>query len=373
MKILKMPKEHLDLFVSVLPAFGDVYAPVRRGKSHVFARPARWSDVDLSYSRTILPPRKLFLPPRDVMFRFDPKTGYSDLLADAARPRVLFGVHPYDIVGLNILDRVFAEGPYPDPYYVARRRHTAVIGIDVQPDEHHFAASINADTVDVGFDLYLSDLGASYLVLVGTSRGHDMVTMSHCLLETPTPADVADYKRRSAERRAAYRAAVDVSGFAEILELEYESEVWANLGERCLSCGACSHVCPTCYCFDMRDEADLGSRAGQRVRVWDSCLFKTHAAVAGGENFRRSRESRVKFRYYHKQRGFVAEYGRPSCVGCGRCIVACPAGIDIVTVIRMLRGHTDANAGRATSDHDSSGQPVSSAPRPDHAHPADGA
>ncbi len=372
MKILKMPKEHLDLFGSVLPAFGELYAPVRRGKSHVFERPTKWSDVDLSYKRTILPPRKLFLPPREATFLFDPKTGYSDLLADAARPRVLFGLHAYDIVGLNILDRVFAQGPYPDPYYVTRRRHTAVIGIDVEPDENHFAASINADSVESGFDLYLSDLGDAYLVLVGTSRGHDMVTLSGCLLEEPGPADIAEFKRRAAERRAAYVTNVEMAGFAEILEMEYESRVWEDLGERCLSCGACSHVCPTCYCFDVQDEVTLGTRAGRRVRVWDSCLFKTHAAVAGGENFRESRASRVKFRYYHKQRGFVAEYGRPSCVGCGRCIVACPAGIDIVTVIRMLRGESDADADRAAR-RGAAGQPVPSAPGAHHAHPPDGA
>jgi sulfhydrogenase subunit beta (sulfur reductase) len=126
--------------------------------------------------------------------------------------------------------------------------------------------------------------------------------------------------------------------------MEYQSQVWNDLGERCLSCGACSHVCPTCYCFDVQDDVDLGARSGRRLRVWDSCLFRTHALVAGGENFRATRDSRVKFRYYHKQRGFVAEYGRPSCVGCGRCTVACPAGIDIVTVIRMLAGETDAHA-----------------------------
>lgn len=348
MKILKMPKADLDLFASVLPAFGELYAPIRRGKGHAFDRPARWSDVDLAYTRTILPPRKLFLPPREATFIFDPKTGYSDLLAEAARPRVLFGVHAYDIVGLNILDRVFADGPYPDPYYVTRRRNTAVIGVDVVPDRHHFAASINADSVDTGFDLFFSDIGESFIVLVGTSRGHDMVTMTGSLLEEAGPADVAEFKRRAKQRRAAYVTQVEMSGFAEILEMEYASRVWDELGDRCLSCGACSHVCPTCYCFDVHDEVTPGSRAGRRIRTWDSCLFRTHAAVAGGENFRESRASRVKFRYYHKQRGFVAEYGRPSCVGCGRCIVACPAGIDIVTVIRMLQGDADAaNADRA--------------------------
>jgi sulfhydrogenase subunit beta (sulfur reductase) len=372
MKILKMPKAHLDLFASVLPAFGELYAPVRRGKGHVFDRPTAWSDVDLTYKRTILPPRKLFLPPREATFVFDAKTGYSDLLADAAQPRVLFGVHAYDIVGLNILDRVFAQGPYPDPYYVTRRRHTAVIGIDVEPDENHFAASIDADSVESGFDLFLNDLGSTYLVFVGTSRGHDMVTMSGCLLEEPAPEDVAEYKRRTAQRRAAYTTRVEMSGFAEILEMEYESRVWQDLGERCLSCGACSHVCPTCYCFDVQDEVALGTHAGRRVRVWDSCLFKTHAAVAGGENFRESRASRVKFRFYHKQRGFVAEYGRPSCVGCGRCIVACPAGIDIVTVIRMLRGETDANRDRAAA-RGAAGKPVLAEPGAHHAHSPDGA
>jgi sulfhydrogenase subunit beta (sulfur reductase) len=372
MKLLKMPKADLDLFAGVLPAFGELYAPVRRGRTHAFDRPALWSDVDLAYARTMLPPRKLFLPPREVTFRFDPKTGYEDLLAEAARPRVLFGVHAYDIAGLNILDRVFAQGPYPDPYYMARRRSTAVIGIDHAPDVHHFASSLSADSVDTGFDLYLSDLGDEYLLLVGTSRGHDIVTMSGCLLDDAGPADVAEFKRRAAQRRAAYTTHVELSGFAEIMEMEYQSAVWDELGERCLSCGACSHVCPTCYCFDVQDEVDLGARSGTRIRVWDSCLFRTHALVAGGENFRHTRASRVKFRFYHKQRGFVAEYGRPSCVGCGRCIVACQAGIDIVTVIRLLRGQ-DADPGLAAPGARHDGQPVPARAGADRAHPPDGA
>ena len=139
---------------------------------------------------------------------------------------------------------------------------------------------------------------------------------------------------------------MDLGDLPEILEMEYHSEVWDELGRKCLSCGSCSMVCPTCYCFDVNDEVDLGSRSGRRIRSWDSCLFETHALVAGGENFREHRSSRIKFRYYHKQRGFVAEYGRPSCVGCGRCIAGCPAGIDIVSVIEKLRGDKDGS-GRA--------------------------
>jgi sulfhydrogenase subunit beta (sulfur reductase) len=373
MKILKIPRTDLDLFASVLPAFGELYAPVKRGSGYAFDRPRTWADVELHYGRTILPPRKLFLPPTERMFVFDPRTGYRDTLTEAAAPRVLFGVHAYDIHGLNILDRVFAEGKYPDPYYVTRRRHTVIIGIDFEPDDRHFASSMNADFVDSGFDLFLSDIGDHYLVLVGTSRGDDIVTMSRSLLETPTAADFDEYKRRSAARRARYRTYVDLGDLPEILEMEYHSDVWEQLGAQCLSCGSCSMVCPTCYCFEVSDEVGLGGRAGSRVRTWDSCLFKTHALVAGGENFRESRASRIKFRFYHKQRGFVAEYGRPSCVGCGRCAAMCPAGIDITTVIRMIRGQADGHADRHASGHAGSRQPVSAAPGAHYRHPPDGA
>ncbi len=208
-----------------------------------------------------------------------------------------------------------------------------------------------AKPVDHGFDLFLSDLGDDYLVLVGTSRGDDIVAMSHCLMQKPTPADFAEYKRRSRIRRDAYKTHLDLEDLPEILEMEYQSEVWEEMGECCLSCGSCSMVCPTCYCFDVNDEVEFGSRNGQRIRSWDSCLLKTHAMVAGGENFRGARSSRVKFRYYHKQRGFVAEYGRPSCVGCGRCVEVCPAEINIITVIKSIRGERD---GIAVSAHASS-------------------
>ena len=89
-------------------------------------------------------------------------------------------------------------------------------------------------------------------------------------------------------------------------------------------------VCPTCYCYDVSDDVELGSRAGKRTRSWDSCLFAAMRWWPAARTSAAPRASRIKFRFYHKQRGFVAEYGRPSCVGCGRCVSACPVGIDVV-------------------------------------------
>jgi sulfhydrogenase subunit beta (sulfur reductase) len=339
-KTLKLAKDRLDLFAAVLQQFGAVHAPVACAGGFRFERLERWSDAQLDYTRTQLPPKKYFLPPRETLFRFDPQAGYQPALEDAERRIVLFGVHACDIHGLNILDEVFG-GRYPDPYFKTRRKNIAIIGIDCVPDEHCFCRSMRADFVDHGFDLFFYDIGEHYFVLVGSALGDDMVLATGSLFEPVQREDVLEYKRRSSRKREQYRLQVEIRDLPEIFELEYENRVWEDLGEKCLSCGACSMVCPTCYCYEQLDVNALGCSGCTRERCWDSCLFYTHALVAGGENFRESRADRIKFRFYHKQRGFVAEYGRPSCVGCGRCVTACPVGIDVVQVLNRLRGVYD--------------------------------
>ncbi len=336
MKLLKLPKSNLDLFAAVIWQFGEVHGPVEQDGGTVFRRLERWSQARLDYHRTLLPLKKYFFPPRETLFQYREGQGYVPHLEGLDRRIVLLGVHSCDIYALNILDRVFGE-PYPDPYYRTRRQNTIIIGLDCLPDEHCFCSSMRADFVDRGFDLFLYDIGDAYFTVVGTARGDDIVLATGPLFLPVTAADTDQYKRRSSAKRRAFRREVEIRDLPEIFFIEYESRLWEELGERCLACGACSMVCPTCHCFDVRDEVALGSREGPRVRQWDSCLFVSHALVAGGHNFRQSRASRIKLRYYHKQSGFVAEYGRPSCVGCGRCVLACPAGIDVTQVIHQLR------------------------------------
>jgi len=336
-KILKLPKEKLDFFASVVQQFGEVHAPVEQEGKYVFKRLSRWSEARLDYDRTILPPKKYFLPPRETLLQYRDGAGYLPCSEGLDKRIILFGVHACDVYALNILDQVFS-GKYDDPYYQARRKNIAMIGIDCRPDKHCFCRSMRADFVDRGFDLFFYDIGDYYLTLVVTALGDDMVLATGPLFEKVSAPDIEQYKRSSYSKRQAFRLDVEIRDLPEIFEMEYQNEIWDELGEKCLSCGSCSMVCPTCYCYDVADDTELGSRDGGRSRSWDSCLFTTHALVAGGENFRKSRASRIKFRYYHKQRGFVAEYGRPSCVGCGRCITACPVNIDISEVISRLRG-----------------------------------
>ncbi|UCG58628.1 MAG: 4Fe-4S dicluster domain-containing protein [Phycisphaerales bacterium] len=332
-----LPKESLPEFIGHLCPFGELHVPVKVSeKSYAFGRVNDLSDIELNYTRTILPLKKYVFKPVDVMFNFCAATGYETTVEETDAKRVIFGVHPCDIHGLKILDLVFG-GKYVDGYYSARRNKAAIVGMDCIPDEFCFCRSTGTDFVDTGFDLFLSDIGASYLVRVGTSLGDDMIRAADSLLREVQEQDRQAYKRRSTQRRESFQTEVQLQELPEIMDLEYDSEVWRRVGDKCLSCGTCSMVCPTCYCYAVFDELDLAGGSGRRQRRWDSCLFKDYALVAGGHNFRPDRDSRIKNRYFHKQRGFVSQHGRPSCVGCGRCKVYCLVGIDIVEVIKELR------------------------------------
>jgi len=325
MRIVKLPKENLAEFIGCLRSFGEIHAPVKRGKrSFVFAPVKDLSEIELNYTRTILPLKKYFLKPIDTMFNFCAEKGYEAPVEEPDRKCVIFGF----------------SGRYVDSYYFARRSSAAIIGLDCIPDELCFCRSTGTDFVDTGFDLFLSDIGDSYLVQVGTSIGDDMVKAADSLFREVEKDDREKYKSKSIQRRESFQTEIQLQDLPEIMDLEYESQIWQEVGEKCLSCGTCSMVCPTCYCYAVFDELNLDATSGRRKRRWDSCLFKDYALVAGGHNFRAERSSRVKNRYFHKQRGFVSQYGRPSCVGCGRCKAYCPAGIDIVEVITKLRSET---------------------------------
>ena len=340
MKIVILPKESLAEFIGHLRSFGELHAPVRRSEgSFVFAPVSDFSEIELNYTRTILPLKKYFFRPIEIMFDFSAQSGYEVPAEEIDQRLIVFGAHPCDIHGLKILDVVLG-GRYADSYYFAKRNQAIIVGLDCVPDEYCFCRSTGTDFVDSGFDLFLSDIDGSYLVRVGTSLGDDIVMAAHSLFREVEQRDREAYKAKSIQRRESFQTEIQLQDLPEIMDMEYENELWQEVGEKCLSCGTCSMVCPTCYCYAVFDELNLDASSGQRKRRWDSCLFTDYALVAGGHNFRAARSSRVKNRYFHKQRGFVSQYGRPSCVGCGRCKVYCPAGVDILEVVQKLRSET---------------------------------
>lgn len=338
MKVLKLPKENREEFLTSLEHFGEMYIPKPKGKdSYIFDRMNSPEEVAWEYLRTIIPPKKYVTPPHECLLKYSEEQGYEEPEVEFAERKILFGLHPCDIHGLQIMDLVY-DGEYDDPYYFKRRKDVAVIGLSCVPDEKCFCRSMDTDSVEKGFDLFLSELEESYLVAIGSGLGDQMAQYTGHLLREASPEDRKEYLDLRNQRKEQFEIEMDTSDLPYILDLEKESEVWDEIGAQCLCCGSCSMVCPTCTCFNIYDQQNEDGQTGVRLREWDCCLFKNYTRVAGGETFRDSRADRVKNRYLHKQRHFVEEFGRPSCVGCGRCIDACPAGINVVEVFQRIRG-----------------------------------
>ena len=191
-----------------------------------------------------------------------------------------------------------------------------------------------------GFDLLMTDLGDRYLVEVGSGRGLELVKLNLDLFRSASGKDVEERERILAkvEDRIREQGLPDLTKIYEELVKAFDSRIWDEYGRLCLACGKCNFTCPTCSCFDIYDDPNLDFRSGKRVRVWDSCHFLSFTRVASGEVFRKDRPSRVKQRVYHKYCYSVDDIGVISCVGCGRCVEVCSAGIDIREVTRRVVG-----------------------------------
>jgi sulfhydrogenase subunit beta (sulfur reductase) len=334
-RILKMKSEYLEQFLMSLEKFGKLYGPKHESGVLTYAPIERFDELVLNGENTMIPLKKLFHPKRFNMFHFDDdgfKPDYSII-----ETRVILGVHPCEIHGIRRLDEVFLENS-PDPYYEGLRKSTAIIGFSCLPSENALCKSTGTDIVEEGFDLFFVDLDDFFLVWIGSSLGHDMILEREDFFDDKvTHDDIQRYIDWRETRDTMFKHSFNFPAMPDIIELSYNSEVWEYFAEKCLSCGQCTMVCPTCNCYNVSDVLDISSdTTGRRERIWDSCMFVDYSLVAGGHNFRGSRADRLKLWYTHKLKAFASEYGKPSCVGCGRCVDTCPVDINVLTVSEAL-------------------------------------
>ena len=295
-------------------------------------------QLALDYTQSVLPPKKRLLPRRESLFRFDMSKGSIEPTIDA-EPTVLLGVHTCDLHAIQLLDEVFQAG-YADQHYMARRAATTIVSIEcLSPcTPHSFCKSMGTASVTEGFDLHLTDMGDSYAIDVGTDKGAALLDSFGPELVEASTADITRLNQTLSDKwpRFPYRIETDITDLANLLSVSYQSDLWDELGERCLACGACTIVCPTCYCFNVVDEVDFTLEAGVRYRQWDGCPLHEFALVAGGHNFRPANADRQRHRFYRKGKYQMDAHGLAGCVGCGRCADACLVGINPVETFNEL-------------------------------------
>lgn len=333
-----LSKSNLDSFIAKIAKKIKVMAPVRQGvKNFVFQEVKSAADIALKYIPTIIPPKKYFFPKKETLIEYDiavkkwePVLEFTDC--------VLFGVHTCDLAGIQCLNMVFTDKP-KDINYIVRKNKIAIIGLECNEycDEQVSCAVMDNHLPNGGYDLFFTDLGDYFLVHINTLLGDELVDKTGLFSEAKKEHLQALEQLRE-RKRDIFKDEVKVShnDLKPLFDKTMTSEVWNDLDRRCIACGNCTTVCPTCYCFDIEDEISLDFNSGERCRKWDSCQAESFAMVAGGENFRKKRGNRQRHRYMRKFSYPVDKYSRHFCTGCGRCTRACMAKINLKETINTL-------------------------------------
>jgi len=330
--------KNLIKLLDVLKADYDVYVPVESGKQRFYKQYGDSADnIVIGQVRAVEPLKSFFLRGREkVACDFKPDAPIS------LRPKAIVGVKACDLKGFKIQDHVFKDHDYEDPFYINARRNNLIISADCTCTiETCFCAALGVKPhPQEDFDINLSQIDRGFVVKAGSDRGAGIIENNAALFKDATKEMLAErdhLRDKVAQEVKANIKAADVPSedvYKHIIEKGYESRIWQEEAENCVECGACNTICPTCHCFLLYDQKNEDSMA--RLRIWDSCMIKDFARVAGGANPRQKLWMRLRNRFEKKFDFFPKVADVYACTGCGRCILACPAKIDIRKVLNKL-------------------------------------
>jgi len=327
MKIIEK-KDIPDLMRAIKSAGKILIAPIKEERTSRYAiidDPSK-AAFDLQLTRMSL--KEHFFPPTECILEYQ-RTDDGIQIKDPPLPnkeRVVFGARPCDAAALSVMDKVFTWD-YNDSFYLARREKTTIVTIGCEklgPACHCLDVGLSPNARD-GSDILLIPLeGEKYEVDIVTDKGKKLAELWGDKIR-----DVSDSERKILTPK------YETKKPPEDLDKKFESAAWAELTRKCLGCGVCAYLCPTCHCFDIVDEQD-GITSGERRRNWDVCAFNMFTKHGGGHNPRPEQWQRYRQRVMHKFDYYPERFDCVACVGCGRCILSCPVGMDIFDVLEKV-------------------------------------
>ncbi|MCR4400016.1 MAG: 4Fe-4S dicluster domain-containing protein [Syntrophomonadaceae bacterium] len=329
---MKLGKADIASVLDRLAEEAQVYVPLLQQGVGTFApwSSERAADLALDALNTVLSPKAAVLPQTERMYSFRAVGDQAEVteVAYDTTPRVVFGLRACDAKALACLDEVFLTRTYVDEFYRARRDNTTLVARSCPaPGPNCFCSSMGVDPMQpAGADVILHDLGEAWGWEPVTERGQQLTSRVRDLLQD------GGFEKPQA---GAFAIELDMQGVPEKLAALFEHPLWEELAARCMNCGICTYVCPSCYCFDIQVK-NRGSE-GYRFRCWDSCMYYEYSKMAGGHNPRERKADRFRNRFLHKLEFFHERYGSLLCTGCGRCMAMCPHGVNIVTLIERVR------------------------------------
>jgi ferredoxin len=318
-------KSELESWLGKIIQERTLVAPRRINDLTLFRPVKLVDDIVFDYQNTDLSPKEYFFLRTDTLFTAEPKDGDIELTpAIIEGETVLFGVRPCDARGIAMLDSPYMDDP-ADSLWAQRREKTIIIGLAcTKPSPQCFCNSLGSAPNDSSsVDIMLTEIDNGYAVEAITEKGELLlqgVELKDSDVTPPVPS---------------CDTSVPADGIVEAVQKGFEDPFWSRLADRCIHCNVCAYVCPTCYCFDIRDRTDKGKI--ERIRTWESCQSKGFTRIAGGHDPRAEKGSRLRQRFCHKLLYFPQQFGPVACVGCGRCVVSCPVNIDIREIISDIQ------------------------------------
>jgi sulfhydrogenase subunit beta (sulfur reductase) len=337
---------HLETVDDLPRGWGDAQEPGsyrlrRRDDEALFG----YAADAISWKTVLFPPRELIWEGSRTEDGFSVAAGESPgHLGDP--PYAVLGIRACDLHALAIHDRVLQERGHPDQHYAARRKDAFLVTVSCSdPGGTCFCVSMGTGPrADSGYDLALTELLGEphhFLARAGTDRGADVLALLRSRPADPSEVRAAD---EVVERSTQHMGrSMDTADIRTLLYENADHPRWDDVADRCLSCGNCTMVCPTCFCTSAEDHTSLAGDRTEHWRIWDSCFTADFSYLHGG-NVRSSVRSRYRQWMTHKLASWIDQFGTSGCVGCGRCLTWCPVGIDITEEVAAIRADPQPSA-----------------------------